>query len=268
MVGNLTWDLSAGSRDSPPYHVALAPCMNQAGPTQLVHERNWTWPWKRSRGAPPRPPVTRGIAGPGYQLLLWSLSLPWLRPTALQAAPCQWLRVAGALGTGPSWETWNSSGWLVALSQAPFDLAQRSFIWRIYPIFLLLFYSRLMAGPLPLAPWSVPGGRFSKDWAYDSLSQSFLADAPSSHIFRFRKLAGGWWWGGRCGTSVQILVKQQMNQKDKKKRNAWVIFNTFAHTGLDLSWDMECSGENLSREMATASGMSARAAFSQEKCFS
>ena len=56
-----------------------------------------------------------------------------------------------------------------------------------------------------------------------------------------------------------------MNKKDKKK--AWVIFNMLAHTGLNLSWDMDCSGENLSREMATASGMSARAAFGQEKCF-
>lgn len=125
--------------------------------------------------------------------------------------------MAEALGTGPSWETWNPSGWLVALSQAPFDLARRSFIGSIHPIFLL-FYSKLMSGPLSpaLRPVS-PGGHFSKDWAYHSLSQSFVADALQATSSGL----GSWWEGGGGGEGaeldVQILLKQQMNQKKDQK---------------------------------------------------
>ena len=200
MVGNLTWDLSASSRDSLPCRVALAPCMNQPGPTQLVHERNWTWAWKQSQGCTSQTSSEQGHCCSGVPATaLKSLS-------ALAEANCPtgssppMTEDGGVLGTGPSWETWSSSGWLVTLSQAPFDLAQRSFIGRIHPIFLLLFFSRLMAGPLSPAPWSVPGSHFSKDWAYHSLPHSFVLTSLS-HIFRFRKLARGW-----CAGDCEELV--------------------------------------------------------------
>lgn len=164
-------------------------------------------------GAPPRPPVTGGIAGLGYQLLLWNLSLPWLRPTALQAAPRQWLRVAEALKTRPSWETWNPSGWLVALSQAPFDLAHHSFIGSIHPIFLLLFYSRLMAGPLlrlldqSLAATSQRTG----------LITAFLSPLLLMPLRATCSGLGSWWEGGGGGEGAELVFRFCWNSRWTKK---------------------------------------------------
>lgn len=118
-----------------------------------------------------------------------SLCLGWGQPPHRQLPANDWG------GRGPSWETWSSSGWLVTLSQAPFDLAQRSFIGRIHSIFLLLFYSRLMAGPLSSAPWSVPGSHFSKDWAYHSLPHSFVLMA----LWATSSGLGSWQEGGVVG---------------------------------------------------------------------
>lgn len=164
-------------------------------------------------GAPPRPPVTGGIAGLGYQLLLWNLSLPWLRPTALQAAPRQWLRVAEALKTRPSWETWNPSGWLVALSQAPFDLAHHSFIGSIHPTFLLLFYSRLMAGPLlrlldqSLAATSQRTG----------LITAFLSPLLLMPLRATCSGLGSWWEGGGGGEGAELVFRFCWNSRWTKK---------------------------------------------------
>lgn len=110
--------------------------------------------------------------------------------------------MAEALGTGPSWETWNPSGWLVALSQAPFDLAHRSFIGSIHPIFLL-FYSRLMAGPFSgslISPWRplLEGLGLSQPFS------SPLLLMPLQHILPG---LGSWWEGGGGGEGAELVFR-------------------------------------------------------------
>lgn len=215
MVG--TWDSAPVPGTAPRVMWRLLHVWTKQGPHSLLMRETGPGPWKRSRGCTSQtssdrrhrwsgvpaaalkslsalaeanrptgssPPMTEGGGGPKNKTFLGDVEPLWLAGGS----------VSGSLWPCPSFLHWKYSSHL--------------------PSSLLL---KTDGRPTSPAPWSVPGGHFSKDWAYHSLSQSFVADAPSSHMFRFRKLVGGWWWWGRCGTSVQILLKQQMNQKDQKK---------------------------------------------------
>lgn len=159
------------------------------GPHSLFMRETGHGPESGHGGAPSRPPATRGIAGPGHQLPLWNPSLPWPRSRSPQAAPHRWLKVAGALGTAPSWGTWSSSGWLGTLSQAPSGSAQlyHDCEEESIPASFLSFPQVRGQARLPAAPWSVLVCCFSKAPGYHSLSHSFIANAPARHISRLRK---------------------------------------------------------------------------------